>query len=50
MIAADITEGLYILQPTYVKAAYLKGTVTNLNSGQPIDQVQVQVQNVARPL
>lgn len=45
MIAADITEGLYILQPTYVKAAYLKGTVTNLNSGQPIDQVQVQVQS-----
>jgi len=45
MIAADISEGLFILQPTYVKASYLKGTVTNVNSAQPIDQVQVLLAN-----
>lgn len=41
--AADITEGLFILQPTYSQAAYLKGNVTEQGSGNPINLVNVQI-------
>ena len=41
ILASDMTEGLFILQPTYKKAAYLEGTVRDLMTNQPISNVDV---------
>jgi choice-of-anchor B domain-containing protein len=42
-VAADITEGLFILQINYAPAASLVGVVKNLVSGQVLDQVSVKL-------
>ena len=36
IVASDIDNGLFVLQPTYVRGCYLEGTITDLNSGIPI--------------
>ena len=41
IVASDMSEGLFILQPTYKKAAYLEGTVRDLNTNLPIPNVDV---------
>ncbi|MEJ6616743.1 MAG: choice-of-anchor B family protein [Crocinitomicaceae bacterium] len=43
ILATDITEGLFILSPTYVQAAYLEGIVTDANTTNPIDQVVIEI-------
>lgn len=43
VLATDITEGFFVLSPTYVQAAYLEGTVTDANTTNPIDQVSVEI-------
>ncbi len=43
ILAADITQGLYILGPTYEKASYLEGLVTDINTNTPLDNVKVQL-------
>lgn len=43
ILAADITEGLFILNPTYVQAAYLEGDVTDASTLNPIIGVQVSI-------
>lgn len=43
ILAADITEGLFILGPTYVQASYLEGTVTDAVSGSTVAQVNAQL-------
>jgi choice-of-anchor B domain-containing protein len=43
MVASDITEGLFVLSPTYQQAAYLEGIVTNSSTLLPIDQVDVSI-------
>ncbi len=43
VIATDITEGLFILNPTYVQAAYLEGIVTDVNTTNPINQVEIVI-------
>lgn len=42
-VAADITEGLYVLKINYAPAASLTGVVKDLISGQVLDQVSVQL-------
>jgi choice-of-anchor B domain-containing protein len=42
-VAADITEGLFIMQINYAPAASLVGVVKDLVSGQVLDQVSVQL-------
>ena len=32
IVASDIDNGLYVLSPTYIRACYLEGTITDLNS------------------
>ena len=49
IVAADITEGLFILGPTYSKGSYLKGNVTDLNSSAPINGVKVTISNNDQP-
>lgn len=41
MIAGDRKNGLYILNPTYVRAGYLEGVVTDTVTGQPLSGVAV---------
>lgn len=41
MIAGDRSNGLFILNPSYVRAAYLEGTVTDTSTGQPLSGVEV---------
>jgi choice-of-anchor B domain-containing protein len=43
ILAADITKGLFILGPTYEKASYLEGTVTDINTNLPLGNVKVQL-------
>jgi choice-of-anchor B domain-containing protein len=43
ILASDITEGLFILGPTYEQAAYLEGTITDAVSSLPLDNVQVKI-------
>ena len=41
LLVSDIQEGLFILQPTYTRAGFLEGTVTNAANGQPIPNALV---------
>ena len=43
ILAADITNGLFILGPTYQKAAYLEGIVRDQQTNQPLDNVTVKI-------
>lgn len=43
ILAADITEGLFILGPNYQKASYLQGIVTDQTTGLPLTNVSVQI-------
>lgn len=43
ILAADITEGLFIVGPNYQKASYLEGIVTDESTGLPINDVSVQI-------
>lgn len=43
IIAGDVTEGLFILTPTYVRGAYLEGTVTDQNTSNPIPNVSIEI-------
>ena len=46
-LAADIEEGLFILEPTYVQAAYIEGIVTDSQSGLPIFKANVELSGEA---
>ncbi len=41
MIAGDRGNGLFILNPGYVRAGYLEGTVTDTATGVPISGASV---------
>ncbi|MCB9335554.1 MAG: choice-of-anchor B family protein [Flavobacteriales bacterium] len=43
VIASDIEGGLFVLGASYVGASYLKGNVTDLNTSNPIDGVQIEL-------
>jgi choice-of-anchor B domain-containing protein len=42
--ATDITEGLYILNPTYTHASYLEGLVRNASDLSPLSNVSVVIE------
>ena len=42
-VAADITEGLFVLQINYAPAASLNGVVKDLTTGQVLEQVSVEL-------
>jgi choice-of-anchor B domain-containing protein len=44
LLATDITQGLFILGPNYLPAAYLEGVATEEGTGNPVANVQVQLQ------
>ena len=43
ILAADITNGLFILGPNYQQAAYLEGIVTDQQSNLPLNDVLVKI-------
>lgn len=43
IVAADITEGLFVLNPSYKKASYIVGNVIDASTNLPLDQVAVQI-------
>lgn len=43
IIAADISEGLFVLGPTYVRACFLEGQVTDITNGQAINGADVVI-------
>jgi choice-of-anchor B domain-containing protein len=45
IIASDIEEGLYVLNPDYKRAAYLEGEITDAATNSPISGVDVEILN-----
>ncbi|NOY51810.1 MAG: choice-of-anchor B family protein [Chlorobi bacterium] len=43
IVAADIENGLYVLQPNYVRGCYLEGNVTDSITGLPVNNVKIEV-------
>lgn len=43
ILASDITQGLFVLQPTYMRGAYLKGLVTDQETGLAISGADVRI-------
>ncbi len=43
LIISDIQEGLFVLDPTYVRACWLEGTITNANTTAPVSQATVTI-------
>ncbi len=45
IVAADITEGLFIARPTYKRASFLEGNVVNSSNNLPLSDVEVGISN-----
>lgn len=43
LLSGDRQNGLYVLNPNYVRACHLEGTVTDASTGQPISGARVSV-------
>ena len=43
VLASDRQTGLYVLEPTYVRACYLEGNVTSATDGSNINNVEVEI-------
>lgn len=43
ILASDIGNGLFVLEPTYKRAAYLEGMIVDAQSGIPIPNVSVEI-------
>lgn len=43
IVASDINNGLFVIGPTYIRACYLEGTVTDSVSGLPLFNALVQI-------
>ncbi len=46
LVVSNIDEGLFVLTPTYVRAAYLEGSVTDSICNTVIDRVHVNISSV----
>lgn len=46
IIASDIEEGLFVLQPDYIRACYLEGTVENEITHAPIYNAQIEIEGI----
>jgi choice-of-anchor B domain-containing protein len=45
IIVSNISEGLFVFTPNYVRASYLEGTITDSITGQPINTAVVKILN-----
>ncbi len=46
VLASDIENGLFVLQPNYVRACYLEGNVTDAVTGAPIANASIMINGV----
>lgn len=46
LIISDMELGLFVLDPTYVRACWLEGTVRNAQTGAPVNNAQVTIVGV----
>ncbi|MEL7533636.1 MAG: choice-of-anchor B family protein, partial [Bacteroidota bacterium] len=46
VLASDIENGLFVLQPNYVRACYLEGNVTDASNGAPIANATITINGV----
>jgi hypothetical protein len=46
IIASDIEQGLFVLIPTYTRACYLEGIISDSLCGGPLDGVEVSIQAI----
>jgi len=46
ILATDIETGLYILDPTYQRACWLEGNISDANTSMPISSALVQIQSI----
>lgn len=46
LVASDIEGGLYVLTPTYIRAAYLEGSVSDSICGDPLSGVTVTISGI----
>lgn len=45
LVVSDINNGLFVLKPTYQRACYLEGVVTDSITGSPIFNATIQILN-----
>ena len=45
VLVTDIGNGLYVLEPNYVRAAWLEGKVTDAITGDPLNEVEIEIQS-----
>ena len=43
IVASDVSNGLFVCSPTYVRACFLEGTVMNCSTGNPLAGAKVQI-------
>lgn len=43
ILVSDIDNGLFVLNPAYERAAFVKGKITDITTGNPIGNVSVQI-------
>jgi choice-of-anchor B domain-containing protein len=43
IVVSNINDGLYVFTPTYVRASYLEGIVTDSITGQPINNATIEI-------
>ncbi len=48
VIASDMEEGLFVMQPSYIRACYLKGEVTDGATGATIEGVSVTIEEIGK--
>jgi choice-of-anchor B domain-containing protein len=46
LVVSNIDEGLFVLSPTYVRACYLEGVVTDSSCGTPLTNVTITIATV----
>lgn len=46
ILASDVETGLHILEPTYVRACWLEGSITDANTTAPIMNAEVSLLNI----
>ncbi|MBL7786169.1 MAG: choice-of-anchor B family protein [Chitinophagales bacterium] len=47
LIGSDRQEGMYVVRPTYQRAAYVSGTITDASTGTTIPNVYITINNTA---
>jgi len=50
ILASDIQRGLFVLRPTYERASYLEGDITDAITGAPINAAEITITGVGVPI